>query len=129
MDSGQQWLEIQKKQQEANNVNVPVYDARRPGVAVLRDLSIMPTHQNQHPHQQPPALTRYTSGYTNSGLESEAELTSTLNRVKKKQNLKTMSESGRKDLISREIKKHIAYDLVDPEALNDKRDIRFTNIE
>jgi len=54
----------------------------------------------------------------------------TLNRTKRKQNLRTLSENGRhsREILSREIKKHIDYKLVDPIEY-DKSDIKYTKVE
>lgn len=117
VDSEQQWLDVQKKQAELNQG--AAYHGRS-AVAVLRDLSS--TSQ----------VHRHISGYTNSGHESDTEMnTSTLNRAKRKQHTRSVSENGRhREILSREMKKHIDFNkLVEPQEDVDKSDIRYTNVQ
>lgn len=109
VDSEQQWLDIQKKQTESAAYQTP-------RSAVLRDLS---------------TAHRHISGYTNSGHESDTEMhSSTLNRAKRKQHSRSLSENGRhaREILAREMKKHIDFNLAEPQDV-DKHDIRYTQVE
>lgn len=114
VDSEPQWKEVQRQKLE-KSATASSYTLPRPSFA----------------HN---AAVRHVSGYVNSGLESDTEKydDSTLNRVKRRQKLKTKSpETARREPLASEVKRHIEYQLVDPVTLseNEKRDIKYTKIE
>ncbi|GAB6025521.1 hypothetical protein CHUAL_011253 [Chamberlinius hualienensis] len=106
IDSTAQWNEVKKHKQEQQ-----MYKSQS---AVIRDLSVR------------------KSGYTNSGMESEAEVNyMNRKRHRKHRSRSPQSESRHSKGPPPEIRKHIAYHLIDPTSMSDTqlKDIPYKNVE
>lgn len=104
IDSEAQWKEVQKRQHENN--------FKRPQNAVVRD------------------LTCRRSGYVQSGMETESEA-QFANKKKHRRHRSRSKSPDSKRGIPADVKKHIEYHLIDPDALTEeeKKDIKYTKVE
>ncbi|XP_064474438.1 band 4.1-like protein 4 [Ornithodoros turicata] len=104
VDSEAQWKEVQRQQNESN--------IKRPQNAVVRD------------------LTCRKSGYVQSGMETESEA-HFANKKKHRRHRSRSKSPDTKKTIPADVKKHIEYSLIDPDALTEqeRRDIKYTKVE
>ncbi|KAF2898763.1 hypothetical protein ILUMI_07413 [Ignelater luminosus] len=105
VDSGSQWREIQKRQAGEGNAS-----------------SI----------QQANVISSKRSGYVNSGLETESELSyRNRNRRHRRHRSRSRSPSEGKNWLSDEVKKHLEFDLIDTVGMSDSqlREIPYTVVQ
>jgi hypothetical protein len=125
VDSEVQWREAQKKQQQASKSQSGVQQA-----SVIRDLGSTPAHKivnssgNQVVSSTP---TTRKSGYVNSGLETESEMSYHQRRRHRKSH---RSESPDKRLPA-ELKRHLDFQLIDTDGMSEEqlRQIPYKTVE
>lgn len=102
IDSEAQWKEVQKQQQAL----------KQPQSAVVRDLS------------------GRKSGYMQSGMETESEAQYAQRKKHRRHHSRSKSPDVKRS-IPEDVKKHIAYHLIDPVTLTEeeKKDIKYTKVE
>ncbi|KAL3176619.1 hypothetical protein MRX96_010232 [Rhipicephalus microplus] len=102
IDSEAQWKEVQKQQQAL----------KQPQSAVVRDLS------------------GRKSGYMHSGMETESEAQYAQRKKHRRHRSRSKSPDVKRS-IPEDVKKHIAYHLIDPVTLTEeeKKDIKYTKVE
>lgn len=102
VDSGSQWREIQKKQED-----------------------------NLSSIQQANVVVNHRSGYVNSGLETETEPAYHYRNKHRKHRSRSRSPSESKTWLPDELKKHLEFDLIDTTGMSESqlREIPYTVVQ